>query len=98
MKLPTVRVRSGDSFVVINESDFDPELHEIWEAPDAPESAQSGSTETTPEGGAAEETGTAVVRRGSWYFGVDAEGEKLTKGFRSEEAAQDALAAVLVGD
>lgn len=28
--LPTVQIRSGDSFCIINESDFDPAIHELW--------------------------------------------------------------------
>lgn len=34
--LPTVKVKSGDSFAIINESDFDAAKHEIFEAPPAP--------------------------------------------------------------
>jgi hypothetical protein len=38
VRLPTVRVKAGDGFVVINESDFDPNVHELFDAPpvDAP--------------------------------------------------------------
>lgn len=28
--LPTVRIKSGDSFAIINESDFDAETHELF--------------------------------------------------------------------
>lgn len=34
--LPTVKVKSGDSFAIINESDFDAAVHEHYEAPAAP--------------------------------------------------------------
>lgn len=33
---PTVKVKSGDSYAIINESDFDASVHEHYEAPLAP--------------------------------------------------------------
>jgi hypothetical protein len=30
MQIPTVRVRAGDSYRIINESDFDPGMHVRW--------------------------------------------------------------------
>ena len=29
---PTVKIKSGDSFAIINESDFDPDMHELLDA------------------------------------------------------------------
>lgn len=33
--LATVRVCLGDDFMVINQTDFDPEVHELYDAPEA---------------------------------------------------------------
>jgi hypothetical protein len=50
--VPTVRIKAGDSFAVINEDDFRPEVHELW-SPDHPPIEQpqcaACTTEPTPE-------------------------------------------------
>lgn len=43
MRLPTVKVRKGDGWHVINQSDFDPKIHEPWsgDVPPADEPAET---------------------------------------------------------
>lgn len=46
--LPTVKIRRGDRATVINESDFDPKVHKLFDAPaKAAKPAPSGDDETT---------------------------------------------------
>jgi hypothetical protein len=46
--IPTVRVKSGDSYAIINESDFDPSVHELFEAPPAPPPPPPGAPPPPP--------------------------------------------------
>jgi hypothetical protein len=39
--LPTVKIQHGDSFAVINESDFDPKKHKLFGVEDAPKKSKS---------------------------------------------------------
>jgi len=38
MICPTVKIQSGDSYIVINESDFDETKHKLFGVPPAPKS------------------------------------------------------------
>lgn len=43
MKLPTVKVKHRDGFVIMNESDYDPEKHELFsEEPEKPAPKKRG--------------------------------------------------------
>jgi hypothetical protein len=45
--IPTVRIVSGsvDGYTVINESDFDPDVHQLYEVGDSSSSSSPGSKE-----------------------------------------------------
>ena len=44
--LPTVKVALGDSYMIINESDFDPSIHKLFEAP--PQSTPRPASSSSP--------------------------------------------------
>jgi hypothetical protein len=33
MQIPTVKIKSGNSYALINEADFDPKKHKLFEEP-----------------------------------------------------------------
>ena len=37
MRIPTVKIAQGDGFLIINESDFDPEKHQLFGVDPEPE-------------------------------------------------------------
>lgn len=50
-KCPTVAIKSGERYAIINESDFDPDVHELFEGEVTP------PVDPAPEGGAGDEPG-----------------------------------------
>lgn len=45
MEIPTVKIKLGnDDFVIINEDDFDPDQHELFDAPVVPKLEPSKAT------------------------------------------------------
>jgi hypothetical protein len=37
MEIPTLKIKSTDGYTLINADEFDPSVHERWEAPAVPE-------------------------------------------------------------
>lgn len=68
--LPTIKIKHGDGFMRINESDFDPSVHEPWEEPERAPNAGGGDSDevrdATEQDGAApkQSTGRAGRRKG----------------------------------
>jgi len=48
MVCPTVKVQSGDSFAIINESDFDPKVHKKFAEPAVPPPPPPGNVPPPP--------------------------------------------------
>jgi hypothetical protein len=91
-RLPTIKIQRGDGYVIINESDFDPERHTRYG--DAPEPAKKAAKGGDPvsEGSVAEVEHTGggwyVVRIGDAF--LRGEGGEPVK-FKGSDAAQAAL-------
>jgi hypothetical protein len=83
--LPTVRIKHPDGYAIINESDFDAAVHEIYED-------QTHGLQTKAEAEAEAASGPVTVAkgpRGLWF--VHKNGERQPGGFATEA---DALASV----
>jgi len=73
-KIPTKKVVNPDApddFMIINESDFNPDVHKLWEGEEPEESGSGASTEPTPNTGDDTPTlpeGYEVEHAGAGYF------------------------------
>lgn len=86
--LPTVKIKRPDNdrggFAIINESDFDPAKHELFDAPP--------SEDVQPEAGVDLEAETSFAKgpRGLWYAMQD--GKRVSSGYATEAEARAAFA------
>ena len=83
-RLPTVAVQGpGGSRMLINERDFDPENHKLFDAAPKPRAAPAYRVENTSPG---------------WRKVLDAVGEPVGPAYRSKEEAGEALEELTGGD
>lgn len=74
--LPTVKIKTADGPLIINESDFDPDMHEIWTEPEASSgdgtpTTVPGSSDPTAEAKAAADTKAAEEKPAAEKAGAD---------------------------
>lgn len=88
-RVPTVAIHDpARGRVIINESDFDPTRHRLWEGdgppPPAPEPPSIGDDPVY-----------RIESRGPWHSIIGPDGEKVGKSHRSEEEARQALSELI---
>lgn len=84
--LPTVRVVSGDSYAIINESDYDPAVHVLLESPTVIADGASAPAEGNDTSGASSGSTITLVDLRKQY--VDKFGKKPFGGWTAEQLAE----------
>ncbi len=101
MRLPTVKIKSdarSEGFIIINESDFDPEVHTLYEEAASGEPAESPETGQGFEAGAKYSLGEhagagyyVLLKGGEPVLGDDGEPETVGRGRDTAQATVDAM-------
>lgn len=81
-KIPTVMIDVNGSPVLINESDFDKDKHELWEEGKEAPPVESKPTPSKPE----------VIHKGGGKWIVEVDGKRINEDYLTKAEAQ-ALAA-----
>lgn len=82
MKIPTVKIKSGDDYAVINEADFDAAKHELFEA--------------APKADVPDREAIAAMPKGEVREWLEAHGADVPKGATVDEMRAALIAAVFV--
>ena len=84
--LPTVKVKLGaDDYTIINEADFDPKVHVLFDAP-----VDEEQDEQEQDAAPGEPLTVAKRSKGLWF--VRQAGKNVSAGFPTEEAANAKMA------
>ena len=76
--LPTIRIKFGDDFAIINESDFDAELHELFDEPEVQDDPEADPDDAKP---------TSIEKGPRGMFYVMQDGKRVSRGFKTEDEA-----------
>jgi len=98
-KLPTIAIQTENGPVLINATDYDPEVHETVDGVE-PAEETAGEPTTEPAGEPAEPVKMLVSKEGRKHFIVGEDGKKISaegieeKGYGSEADAWSAIMAL----